>query len=170
MNFTDVDDKTIAGAQKAGMPLREYTDQYIAAFREDAARARPRAVEETPRATDEANLRGDGRHDPRARAATATPTAATARSTSRSRRCPTTASWRGSITTACRPARASTSDDYAKEDARDFVLWKATKPGEPTWDCRLPARAGPAGTSSARRWRCGCSASRRSTSTPAASI
>ena len=26
------------------------------------------------------------------------------------------------------------SDNYDKEDARDFVLWKATKPGEPTWD------------------------------------
>ena len=29
VNYTDVDDKTIAGAQKAGMPLREYTDQWI---------------------------------------------------------------------------------------------------------------------------------------------
>ena len=26
------------------------------------------------------------------------------------------------------------ADNYAKDDARDFVLWKATKPGEPTWD------------------------------------
>ena len=26
------------------------------------------------------------------------------------------------------------ADHYAKDDARDFVLWKATKPGEPTWD------------------------------------
>jgi cysteinyl-tRNA synthetase len=26
------------------------------------------------------------------------------------------------------------SDSYDKQDARDFVLWKATKPGEPTWD------------------------------------
>ena len=26
------------------------------------------------------------------------------------------------------------SDNYAKEDARDFVLWKASKPGEPSWD------------------------------------
>ena len=42
MNFTDVDDRTIAGAQKAGIDLRMYTDQYIAAFREDAARAWPR--------------------------------------------------------------------------------------------------------------------------------
>jgi cysteinyl-tRNA synthetase len=25
------------------------------------------------------------------------------------------------------------SDHYAKDDARDFVLWKATKPDEPTW-------------------------------------
>src|SRR5213082_3675668 len=28
VNFTDVDDKTIAGAQKAGMDLRAYTDQF----------------------------------------------------------------------------------------------------------------------------------------------
>src|SRR5262245_41140331 len=37
MNFTDVDDKTIVGSAKAGLPLREYTDQYITAFCEDAA-------------------------------------------------------------------------------------------------------------------------------------
>src|SRR6266446_5736943 len=57
INFTDVDDRTIAGAQKAGMELRAYTDQYIAAFREDARALGLEAVEETPRATDEANLR-----------------------------------------------------------------------------------------------------------------
>src|SRR5690606_2743052 len=35
------------------------------------------------------------------------------------------------------------SDEYGKEDARDFVLWKATKPGEPTWDVSLgPGRPG----------------------------
>jgi cysteinyl-tRNA synthetase len=32
VNFTDVDDRTINGAQKAGMELREYTDRYIAMF------------------------------------------------------------------------------------------------------------------------------------------
>ena len=37
MNFTDVDDRTIAGSQKAGVGLREYTDQWIAAFLEDTA-------------------------------------------------------------------------------------------------------------------------------------
>src|SRR5690348_3017365 len=35
VNFTDVDDRTILGAQKAGMDLRAYTDQFIAAFRDD---------------------------------------------------------------------------------------------------------------------------------------
>ena len=57
MNYTDVDDKTIAGAQKAGLPLREYTDQWIEAFRDDMAQLGLETPEEMPRATDEANLR-----------------------------------------------------------------------------------------------------------------
>src|SRR2546422_11049156 len=55
MNFTDVDDRTIAGAEKAGMDLRSYTDQYIAAFREDSRALGLENVEEMPRATDEEN-------------------------------------------------------------------------------------------------------------------
>src|SRR5947199_907621 len=35
VNFTDVDDRTIAGALKANTPLREYTGQFIDAFLED---------------------------------------------------------------------------------------------------------------------------------------
>src|SRR5512140_663824 len=56
MNFTDVDDRTIVESQKAGVPLREYTDQWIAAFREDAAALGLEPVEENPRATDPENL------------------------------------------------------------------------------------------------------------------
>jgi cysteinyl-tRNA synthetase len=33
-----------------------------------------------------------------------------------------------------KPGARVDTDTYAKEDARDFVLWKAAKPGEPTWD------------------------------------
>ena len=33
-----------------------------------------------------------------------------------------------------KPGARVDTDNYAKDDARDFVLWKATKPGEPTWD------------------------------------
>jgi cysteinyl-tRNA synthetase len=32
------------------------------------------------------------------------------------------------------PGARVDTDDYAKDDARDFVLWKAAKPGEPTWE------------------------------------
>ena len=32
-----------------------------------------------------------------------------------------------------KPGARIDTDTYAKEDARDFVLWKAAKPGEPTW-------------------------------------
>ena len=60
-------------------------------------------------------------------------------------------------------------DEYSKDDARDFVLWKAPSP-ESRRGNALGYLAAPAGTSSARRWRCGCSTGRRSTSTPAASI
>src|SRR5205809_691396 len=57
MNFTDVDDRTITGAQKAGMDLRGYTDRYIAAFREDTRALGLEEIEAMPRATDEPNLR-----------------------------------------------------------------------------------------------------------------
>src|SRR5947209_18482058 len=48
MNFTDVDDRTINGAQKAGMDLRAYTDQHIAAVREDMRALGLEAIEDVP--------------------------------------------------------------------------------------------------------------------------
>ena len=57
MNFTDVDDRTIVESKAAKVPLREYTDRFIAAFREDAASLGLEPVEAYPRATDEENLR-----------------------------------------------------------------------------------------------------------------
>ncbi len=36
MNFTDIDDRTIEGAEKAGQPLEEFTQNYIDSFVEDA--------------------------------------------------------------------------------------------------------------------------------------
>ena len=56
MNFTDVDDRTILESNKAGVPLREYTDRYIAAFREDAAALGLETPEQQPRATDSENI------------------------------------------------------------------------------------------------------------------
>ena len=44
-------------------------------------------------------------------------------------------------------------DDYDKDSARDFALWKAAKPREHLAGRRASAPVAPAGTSSARRWR-----------------
>ncbi|MGB7219382.1 MAG: cysteine--tRNA ligase [Vicinamibacterales bacterium] len=137
MNFTDVDDRTIEGALKAGVGLRAHTEQWIVAFREDARALGLEDVEENPRATDEANLR------------------AMADLISALTKNGHTYVSDGSIyfkistmPTYGRLARLDTegmkagaridSDNYAKDDARDFVLWKATKPGEPTWDVVNP--------------------------------
>ena len=133
MNFTDVDDRTIIGAQKAGMDLRAYTDQYIAMFREDALALGLEPVEETPRATDAANIR-----------------AMADLITALEKNGHTYVS-DGSIYfkistlpdygklahldhDGMKPGARVDADSYAKEDARDFVLWKATKPDEPVWD------------------------------------
>jgi cysteinyl-tRNA synthetase len=133
MNFTDVDDRTIAGAQRAGLDLRSYTNQYIEAFREDARTLGLEEVEETPRATDEANLRAMAdlvaaleRHGH------------TYRSGGSIYFKISTFGQYGKLARldheGIKPGARVDSDSYAKDDARDFVLWKATRPDEPTWD------------------------------------
>jgi cysteinyl-tRNA synthetase len=133
MNFTDVDDRTIVGAQKAGMDLRVYTEQYIDAFREDARALGLEDVEENPRATDEANLRAMAE--------------LIRKLTSNGHTYVSDGSIYFKISTMPDYGRLAhldkegmkdgariDSDNYAKDDARDFVLWKAGKPGEPSWD------------------------------------
>ena len=51
MNITDVDDKTIKGARKEGVPLSQYTDRYKNAFFEDLRTLNIRKAEFYPEAT-----------------------------------------------------------------------------------------------------------------------
>ncbi len=142
LNFTDVDDRTILGAEKAGMDLRSYTEQYIEAFREDCTALGLEAVEENPRATDPANIK-----------AMADLIAALDRNGHTYRSDGSvyfkiaTAPTYGQLIHLDRDALQTgarvDADHYLKDDARDFVLWKATKPGEPTWnDVDPPGRPG----------------------------
>jgi cysteinyl-tRNA synthetase len=142
MNFTDVDDRTILESKKAGVPLREYTDRYIDLFRQDAAALGLEPVEENPRATDSENL------------------AAMAETIKSLEQNGHTYRSDGSIYfkistfpeygklahldhSGIKSGARIDSDKYDKEDARDFVLWKATKEGEPTWDPGIgPGRPG----------------------------
>ncbi len=115
------------------MDLRTYTDQYVEAFREDARALGLEEVEEMPRATDPANLKAmadlvraldEKGHTYRSdgsvyfRIATMPDYGKLARLDH----------------DGMKPGARVDSDTYGKEDARDFVLWKATKPGEPAWD------------------------------------
>jgi len=52
MNLTDIDDKTIKGANAEGVSLREFTDRYVAAFFEDIDTLGIERAENYPRATD----------------------------------------------------------------------------------------------------------------------
>lgn len=52
MNITDVDDKTIRDSQKEKMPLKQFTDKYTAAFFEDLQTLNIEKAEVYPRATD----------------------------------------------------------------------------------------------------------------------
>jgi cysteinyl-tRNA synthetase len=52
MNLTDVDDKTIKGSQKKQIPLREFTDFYAKAFFEDISTLNIEPADIYPRATE----------------------------------------------------------------------------------------------------------------------
>ncbi len=55
MNLTDVDDKTIRGAMREGISLKEYTDRYAKAFFEDIETMRIERATYYPRATETIN-------------------------------------------------------------------------------------------------------------------
>ena len=142
MNLTDVDDKIIRDARAAGLPLREFTERYVAHFWEDADALDIERPEVTPRATD---------HIPEMVALIG-----------RLMKCGCAYHSDGSTyfriasfprygvlsgnklagNIAGGSARVE-ADEYEKDDVRDFVLWKRTQPDEPTWDSPLgPGRPG----------------------------
>jgi cysteinyl-tRNA synthetase len=142
VNFTDVDDRTIAGAQKAGMDLRAYTEQFITAFQDDSRALGLELVEETPRATDEANIKAMAEL-----IAALTRNGHTYVSDGSIYFKISTMPGYGKLAhldhDGMQPGARIDADNYAKDDARDFVLWKATKPGEPTWsEVDPPGRPG----------------------------
>lgn len=134
MNLTDVDDRIIKKAQEGGVTLREYTDPYVEAFFEDIDTLRIRRADIYPRATDHVPEMIDlvqkltaGGH-----------TYVTEGSTYY--RISTFPSY-GKLAR-IEVDRTSTfsrvdSDTDDKQDARDFVLWKARKEGEAFWETAI---------------------------------
>jgi cysteinyl-tRNA synthetase len=134
-NYTDVDDRTILESIKSGKPLREHTQQFVDAFERDAAAIGLEPVEFSPRATDHIDAMAGMIRALEQNGHTYTTDGsiyfkiATFDSYGRLARLDHTGIKAG--------ARVD-SDKYEKEDARDFVLWKAAKPEEPSWEPGLP--------------------------------
>jgi cysteinyl-tRNA synthetase len=137
MNITDIDDKIIRGANAAGETIGALADRYLARFLEDADRLRMTRPDVLPRATEHIDEivalietlleRGhayrteDGSIFFRI------------------------ASWPAYGRLArldpdqLRVGERVEADEYAKDDVRDFALWKGPKPGEPSWSTAVGA-------------------------------
>ncbi|HWQ31530.1 MAG TPA: cysteine--tRNA ligase [Blastocatellia bacterium] len=142
MNITDVDDKIIKKATEAGKSLREYTDIYAQYFLEDFDALGAERPEEILRATDHIpemielvrRLEASG-HTYESEGSTYFRIATFDNYGRLSKM-----NFEGNIAGASERVDA---DEYEKADARDFVLWKAAKPGEPFWETELgPGRPG----------------------------
>jgi len=141
MNITDIDDKIIRGAAAAGVGIDALAKRYLDRFLEDAAALRMTTPRALPRATDHiedivalietllerghAYRTDDGSIFFRI------------------------ASWPAYGRLArldpdqLRVGERVEADEYAKDDVRDFALWKSPKPGEPSWDTAIgPGRPG----------------------------
>ena len=127
-NFTDIDDKIIRRAAEVGIPAAELAEREIRAFAEDVAWLRCLPPTHEPRATE---------HIPAMLAlieqlvaagfAYAVPDGSVY---FRVRRFPAY----GKLShRRLDDMEAGEEIDAAKEDARDFALWKGAKPGEPWW-------------------------------------
>jgi cysteinyl-tRNA synthetase len=136
MNITDVDDRIIQNAVAQGKSLREYTETYTKAFLDDCDTLRLERPERIARATE---------HIPEMAAAIGKleQEGHTYRSDGSIYFRISTFPGYGKLSHndfdgMVAGARVDV-DNYEKSDARDFALWKAPKPGEPTWDTGIGA-------------------------------
>jgi cysteinyl-tRNA synthetase len=140
MNITDVDDKTIRGANAQGVSLSEYTEKYIQAFFKDLETLDIMKADHYPKATE--NIKGmaelvKGLLD-------------------KGYAYEKEGNYYFDISKfndygklskiEKRELKAGVridSDEYEKESVQDFALWKAPKEGEPFWDTEIgPGRPG----------------------------
>ena len=131
MNITDVEDKIIRTAMGQGKTLREYTAQYEEAFLEDMATLRLERPERVVRATEHIDEMVDLIQKLGEKGFTYESDGSTYYRISKFPEYGKLShnDFGGMIA----GARVDV-DEYEKDDARDFVLWKQKKEGEPSWD------------------------------------
>jgi len=134
MNITDIDDKTIKGANELGLSLKEYTKGYIESFFADLNTLKIDEADHYPRATDfiqEMAHMVKGLHE-------------------KGYAYEKDGSYYYDISkfpnygrlskinmSELKPGARVDSDEYEKEGAHDFALWKARKENEPYWETEI---------------------------------
>jgi cysteinyl-tRNA synthetase len=140
MNLTDVDDRIIQNAAAAGVSIREYTDRYIRAFIEDMATLHLETPEHLVRATDHISQMVTLIERLTARGLTYTSDGSIYFRIGGFPRYGRLS--KIDVSGILAGARVDV-DRYEKNDARDFALWKAPKPGEHFWETSIgPGRPG----------------------------
>lgn len=140
MNLTDVDDNTIRNSQAAGMSLRDYTTKFIEAFEVDRQLLSLETPEIVVRATDciddmvkliQTLLEKGYAYQSEGSVYF------------RVRQFKDYGKLSKIDFSGIRAGARVDTDKYEKDNASDFVLWKAAKEGEPFWDTPLgPGRPG----------------------------
>jgi cysteinyl-tRNA synthetase len=141
MNLTDIDDKIIKGAAAEGIATAELADRYAARFLTDADSlgltrpdALPRATGHIPQIAGLVQMLIDKGHAYRTDDGSVFFRIASWPAYGRLARLDPEA---------MRVGERVESDEYGKDDVRDFALWKGPKPGEPSWDTVIgPGRPG----------------------------
>jgi cysteinyl-tRNA synthetase len=140
MNITDVDDKIIRNAAQSGIPLKQFTSKYERAFLEDAGALnieQPELVHATDHIPEMAEFiaklvekgfayrTDDGSYY------------------FRIAKFPEYGKLSKKDFAGMEDGARVDVDEYEKDSARDFALWKAPKPGETSWESEIgPGRPG----------------------------
>jgi cysteinyl-tRNA synthetase len=141
MNITDVDDKIIRNATAAGKPIGEYSARFERAFFEDMDALNIERPEDIARATE--NIAGMVDLIERLAAQDIAYKAEDGSWYFRIARFPGYGKLSGKDLEGIEDGARVDLDEYEKDSARDFALWKAIKPGEASWDTPLgPGRPG----------------------------
>src|SRR5271155_5406077 len=140
MNLTDVDDRIIQKAAAAGISIREYTEKYVQAFLEDMDALHLEAPEELVRATDHIEDMVALIERLQKKGLTYTSEGSIYYSIARF---PHYGGLSKIDLAGMKTGVRVDVDQYEKENARDFALWKAPKAGEHFWETRIgPGRPG----------------------------
>ncbi|MGI4830113.1 MAG: cysteine--tRNA ligase [Janthinobacterium lividum] len=135
MNITDVDDKIIRNAGAAGLPIGEYSAKFEKAFFEDMEALGVQRPEVIARATE--NIDGMVALIEQLAAKDIAYKAEDGSWYFRLARDPAYGKLSKKDLEGIEDGARIAADEYEKDAVRDFALWKATKPGETSWQTPL---------------------------------